>query len=142
MEDKTGGTAMKTALGLLAACLVCSGASAQELEIAIGESLYSYYCATCHGETAKGDGPMTQYLNVKVPDLTGLSQRNGGQFPMLSVIHMIDGRDRKSAHGGAMPVFSALFAGEIAGYLDDATAVIEAQGRIMTLALYLESIQK
>lgn len=133
---------MKTTASLLAACLMASAVHAGELEIAVGEDLFGYYCASCHGDMAQGDGPMTVYLKVKVPDLTGLAERNGGKFPMLDVIHMIDGRDRRPGHGGAMPVFSGLFMGEVAGLLDEGTSAIEAQGRIMTLALYLESIQR
>ena len=45
-----------------------------------GASLYRAYCAVCHGEDAKGNGPMTKSLKSLPPDLTRLFARNGGVF--------------------------------------------------------------
>ena len=45
-----------------------------------GASLYKAYCAVCHGEDAKGNGPMTKSLKSLPPDLTRLFARNGGVF--------------------------------------------------------------
>jgi len=42
--------------------------------------LYKAYCAVCHGEDAKGNGPMTKSLKSLPPDLTRLFARNGGVF--------------------------------------------------------------
>ena len=41
-----------------------------------------------------------------------------------------------------MPVFGAMFTASSAGGGDDYGAVIEVRGRILSLAMYLESIQK
>jgi copper transport protein len=38
--------------------------------IAAGESLFNTYCAPCHGETGKGDGPLGVVLNPRPADLT------------------------------------------------------------------------
>jgi len=35
-----------------------------------GKKLFDTYCTTCHGENAKGDGPLAASLNVKPKDLT------------------------------------------------------------------------
>ena len=49
--------------------------------------LFRAHCAACHGSDAKGGGPMAPALKAKVPDLTVLAKRNGGQFPAAGVSH-------------------------------------------------------
>ncbi|WP_366141711.1 c-type cytochrome [uncultured Boseongicola sp.] len=58
-------------------------------------------CAACHGVSGTGDGPMVEFMSVKVPDLSLLAARNDGDFPMLDVIQTIDGRTgvRLRGHG-------------------------------------------
>lgn len=48
---------------------------------------------------------MAEMLAIATPDLTGLSARNGGVFPLEAVARRIDGRDAVLAHGGDMPIF-------------------------------------
>lgn len=104
-----------------------------------GAALYNSYCVACHGSAAHGAGEIAGLLTVEPPDLTTLSQRNDGVFPMLNVIHIIDGRTGVRAHGGQMPTFGSMLAtADEGGY----GSVIEARGRILSLALYLESIQQ
>ncbi|MBK5947039.1 hypothetical protein CCR83_11450 [Rhodobacter veldkampii DSM 11550] len=105
-----------------------------------GRGLYAQYCSSCHGAEGKGDGPMAEYLTLKSPDLTTLSARNEGKFPMLDVLHIIDGRTGVRAHGGPMPVFGAVFSTEHAATIDY-TEVLATRGRILSLAQYIESIQ-
>jgi len=45
-----------------------------------GSKLYKIYCASCHGEDAKGHGPMAVWLKVPPSDLTRIAARNGGEF--------------------------------------------------------------
>lgn len=117
-----------------------SGARAQDADI--GKVLYGQYCAACHGVDAKGDGPLTEVMTTEVSDLTGLSRRNDGQFPMLEVIHIIDGRTGLRGHGGPMPTFGDLFTVETEGTVGRYASVIETRGRMLSLALYLESVQE
>lgn len=131
---------MKTSSRLLALC--CAGSMIGSVALAqdadIGAGLYADYCAACHGATAKGDGDMANVMTIASPDLTGLAAANGGAFPMLKVIHIIDGRTGVRAHGGAMPIFGRSFSSDGEGY----GGVLEGRGRILSLAMYLESIQK
>ena len=95
-----------------------------------GAELFQQYCASCHGRAGYGDGPVGPSLMVEPADLTRISARNGGEFPMRRVSEQIDGRTSVPAHGPReMPVWGYLLEGE-AG---DATAsVVE----------YLRSIQR
>lgn len=131
---------MPTKSVLLALCctsvLTAGAALAQDADI--GAGLYADYCAACHGATGKGDGDMANVMTIPSPDLTALAAGNGGVFPMLRVIHVIDGRTGVRAHGGAMPIFGRSFARDGDGY----GGVLESRGRILSLAMYLESIQK
>ncbi|MPQ94457.1 c-type cytochrome [Thioclava sp. JE_KL1] len=125
---------------IAAACLAATPAIAQDGDV--GKALYGQYCASCHGDDGTGAGPMAEYLNVKPADLTGLAAANDGEFPMLKAIHIIDGRTGVRAHGGPMPVFGDVFmeqGGHGAPYYTD---VLATRGRVLSLATYLESLQK
>jgi len=121
------------------AALVAGSVSAGEH--AEGRQLYLDACATCHGAEAAGNGPMTQILTLPVPDLTGLADRNGGVFPWLTTVHMIDGRTGLHGHGGAMPIFGALMRGDtVAADAPDGTPVM-VSARVLALVEYLATIQ-
>lgn len=134
-------------MGKLSAVLILAGAAAisaglvQAQNAEVGSEYFGQYCATCHGADAKGDGPMTQMMTVSVPDLTQLSANAGGKFPMLDVIHIIDGRTGLRAHGGPMPVYGAVFRSESGGPGTDAD-VLHGLGKVLSIAYYLESIQQ
>jgi hypothetical protein len=133
---------MRLASFLAAAILVgpaitATTATAEET----GQSLYTNACASCHGAAAMGDGTMAEFMSVKVPSLLELTQNNDGVFPMLDVIHIIDGRTGVRGHGSGMPVWGSEFKAEM---LDEAGiygSEIYARGKVLSLAYYLESIQ-
>ena len=108
----------------------------------LGEEAYMTFCATCHGPLAEGNGPLSEMITDKIADLTQLSINNHGEFPMLRVIHIIDGRTGLRGHGGPMPVYGQLFKDSVGGPVDTFEAELAARGRMLSLALYLESIQK
>ena len=122
----------------LAATLAAPAALAQDTDA--GQGLYLQYCATCHGADGTGKGPLTELMTVSVPDLTRLAADNEGAFPMLDVIHVIDGRTGLRAHGGPMPVYGQVFDQGAEGPMSFGS-VLETRGRILSLALYLEAIQ-
>lgn len=119
--------------------LFCAGSALADDS---GKREYMNSCATCHGETAKGGGPMTELLKVNVPSLTGLSAANDGVFPMLEVIHTIDGRQGTRGHGFPMPIWGTRFSAQAEsdgpGLFGGESIV---RGRILSIAYYLESIQ-
>ncbi|MGB8622224.1 MAG: c-type cytochrome [Paracoccaceae bacterium] len=107
-----------------------------------GKAEYMNACAGCHGESAMGNGPLSSLMNIPVPDLTGLKARNDGVFPMLDVIHTIDGRMQAEAHGGPMPIWGDRFKAHMTTEMDEYGGEMRVRGRILSLALYLDSIQK
>lgn len=106
-----------------------------------GQSAYMNACASCHGPDGLGDGPMAEFMSVKVPDLTQLSASNEGVFPMLEVIQIIDGRTGVRGHGSEMPVWGDQFRADASAAGPYGGEVI-ARGRVLSLAYYLQSIQK
>jgi mono/diheme cytochrome c family protein len=115
-------------------------ASAGDLET--GRHLYAVACAHCHGSSGRGDGPLAAILTVRPSDLTALSARNGGRYPLLQVIHVIDGRSGVREHDGAMPSFGGLYDAALAERMGRYSAVLETRGRMLAVALYLERLQR
>ena len=81
----------------------------------------------------------------KPSDLTKLAANNPadkGVFPMLRILHIIDGRTGLRAHGGPMPTYGQIFMSQTEDEMETMGAVLETRGRILSLAMYLESIQE
>ena len=107
-----------------------------------GAAAFLDHCAGCHGAWAAGDGPMAPLLTVPPADLTTLSERNGGIFPLSRVVQRIDGTTEVRAHGGAMPIFGLLMDGpSLALLAPDGTEVIAPEG-IANIATWLEEMQQ
>ena len=73
-----------------------------------GASIFQDFCAPCHGRDGRGKGPVSRDLKQEVPDLTRLSQQNGGKFPASKVRNtlMFGGGQPRAAHGSkAMPIW-------------------------------------
>lgn len=103
-----------------------------------GPGIYQTYCASCHGEDARGNGPVAPALKQKVPDLTRLSQENSGTFPAdhVKTTILLGSDDLIPAHGSKkMPIWGPIFH-ELDFDRD------WGQVRVENLTKYLESIQK
>ena len=107
-----------------------------------GHETYLEYCAGCHGETAMGDGPLAAIISIEMPDLTILSRRYGGSFPLVDVVRQIDGRVEMRGHGGPMPVFGALLTGPSAVVDTAAGDPIVTKAAVLAVADYLEGLQR
>lgn len=129
--------------GLMFAGIAPLGAQAQstfELSDLSGAELFLRFCSSCHGEFARGDGPVAGTLAVAVPDLTRISARRGGTFPTQDVREIVDGRAVVVAHGTRyMPVWGYEF-----WWDEGADKVAETQARqlIDELVEYLRAIQQ
>jgi mono/diheme cytochrome c family protein len=105
-----------------------------------GKMYYRQYCATCHGMSGKGDGPMASALKAKVPDLTQLAKKSGGKFPYMEVLDIIDGTSPLPSHGSKeMPAWGETFQSDIGA---DGMMQAAVRGRLMLLTDYLRSIQE
>lgn len=129
------GAAIVVAAGVLVAC-------APPPEVT-GRSLFMEFCTSCHGATGKGDGPAAAGLDRKPADLTHISARNGGTFPMAWVLSTIDGYTRAREDNLTMPEFGVM--------LEDGPLVMVDTGdgiptptpeRLVALAEYLRTIQE
>ena len=125
---------------LVTSSLMIFAASAQEADI--GADLFASYCAACHGATGAGDGDMADVVSIPSPNLTLLAKNNNGVFPMLEVLQLIDGRAGVRAHGGPMPLWGQVFSDEIGDAAGPYGSVLEVRGRLLSLAIYLESLQQ
>lgn len=127
-------------LSIIAAMALATPAMAQDT--LQGEALFGFYCATCHGNGASGDGPMSPSLVVAPADLTTLAARNDGVFPTTRVIMRIDGRDPLVSHGSMMPVYGDFFEGnEVVTKAETGQPIMTSQP-ILDLLAYLQSLQQ
>jgi mono/diheme cytochrome c family protein len=102
-----------------------------------GGEIYPRYCATCHGVSARGNGPLAADLRVPVPDLTTIAARSGGKFPAERVQKIITNGENLRGHGSAdMPAWGDAF--KRASGLDGATP----EQAIRNLTHYLWSLQR
>jgi hypothetical protein len=111
--------------------------------VGTAERDFRLYCSECHGESGRGDGPKTFGLSGPAPDLTRLSERNGGVFPRERLQAIIDGREILKNHGDReMPVWGLWFKMEaeedLGGAEGDEGTV---QRRITALIDFLETLQ-
>ena len=106
--------------------------------IARGKISYRLYCRSCHGEHAKGGGPVAEMLKVPPADLTRISARRGGEFPQEEIHSVIDGRDQVKGHGNRdMPIWGDAFS-----VLEESEDEAMIEEKITRLVYYLESIQE
>jgi len=109
---------------------------AHDTSLTKGPALYHRYCAVCHGNDGKGNGPAAAALKATPTDLTQLSKNNGGKFPVGAVRQLLGGGSSTPAHGSEeMPIWGPVFR---AMNPDQAIAKL----RVDNLLRYLESIQQ
>ena len=110
-----------------------------------GKQAYDLQCAVCHGIDAKGNGFYTASLKVPPPDLTSLSKRNGGVFPVDRVTKVIDGRTEIAAHGSRdMPIWGRRWGARVAEHYGDVPYNHEVYIRLRIISIidYLDRIQQ
>jgi hypothetical protein len=88
----------------------------------------------------RGDGPATPALQPPPADLTRITQRHDGRFPVEAITAVIDGRTVIPAHGSReMPIWGVHFA-EMGGGGPTGETVVRDVLRM--LIDYLQSIQQ
>lgn len=127
------------AMLLAGALLACTSALADETApksvLDDGQQVYAENCAYCHGNKAKGDGPMASILTVKPSDLTQLAKKNNGNFDFWKAYRTVDGRKTLRAHGGSeMPIWGAKFKSD--------WGEASMRARMLQVTMYVQSIQE
>jgi len=125
--------------GLLVVVSMATASTAGTADVAQGRALYLQNCASCHGRSADGKGPVAPALSTPPTNLRLLGERYGNPLPEDQIARFIDGRADVKAHGPRdMPVWG-----------DKVWQNPEGQGspsqvseRIAKLVAYLQSIQK
>jgi mono/diheme cytochrome c family protein len=113
-----------------------------------GKAEFAEHCVVCHGADGTGNGSYVELLKKAPPDLTTLSKRNGGVFPLERVAGTIDGRQLPKSHGERdMPIWGSRYVAETvraAEYYVDTPYDMEmyARARVLSLVDYLNRIQK
>lgn len=110
-----------------------------------GRQDYLDYCARCHGDDGKGNGPAVKIIpGYKPSDLTRLTATHGGaQFPRDEVTQVIDGRKRVPGHNDwdtDMPLWGLQFQLEGREFSTESEQKVER--RINDLVDYLQSLQQ
>lgn len=130
---------IKTTAALVA--LTIAGPLAAQ-DAALGAELYTRHCATCHGLEAKGNGPMAPVLVLQPPDLTALTEKYDGVFPIERIVMRIDGRDPLVSHGSPMPVYGDFFDGDELILKAETGQPVLTSRPIADLMAYLEGLQE
>jgi mono/diheme cytochrome c family protein len=103
-----------------------------------GRDSFDFYCASCHGASAQGNGPLAEALRTPPANLTELARRNGGVFPRERVRATILGGSAAAvaAHGTSeMPVWGPIFRA-----FDPSDTRVGI--RVDNIVAYLESLQR
>ena len=128
-------------LVVIAACSDLSGGNTTMPTQADGAAFFAPNCASCHGANGLGDGPTAASLAAKPPDLTVLSQKNGGSFPTASALSYIYGDPENSHLSRVMPEFSGAMADDLVPVEIDGV-LTPTPRELAGLLEYLQSIQK
>ncbi|HUO04422.1 MAG TPA: cytochrome c [Candidatus Binataceae bacterium] len=108
--------------------------------VADGRRYYLRYCASCHGESGDGNGPVAKVLKDQPADLRKLGASLGMPLPAARLSRFIDGREAVAAHGPrTMPVWGDRFP-EI--YEAKGSPEGDLPSRIRKIIDYLNSIQE
>lgn len=132
-------------IALGAALVLSSGVVAAQKDN-VGKLEYDSNCATCHGVTGKGDGPLAGYLTQKPSDLTTLTKRNNGVFPVSLLRALIDGREVTAVHGTRdMPAWGNEYDQRAIEYYSDYFGNFSSESfiraRVLALVDYIHGLQ-
>ncbi len=132
----------KTVLKTIAALIsLIAPAMTMAQDVGNGQALFERYCISCHGIEATGTGPMIAVLTVMPANLTLLSAKNGGTFPLIRVVKRIDGRDPLVSHGSPMPVYGDFFESKDVTMKTDSGQMIMTSQPVVDLVAYLKTLQ-
>lgn len=130
--------------GVLTALMVGSlGAQPKAERADFGKREFNTNCASCHGWSGRGDGPVASLLTKRPTDLTQLAKLNGGVFPMARVYDSIEAGSIATHGTRDMPVWGLDYRIQAADYYQDVPYDPEAyvRARILALIEYVNRLQ-
>jgi mono/diheme cytochrome c family protein len=129
-------------------CLIATTSvaiAADKTSADIGKKEFLNNCAVCHGVTGKGDGSFVELLKQAPSDLTLISKRNGGVYPLIKVYNLISGVDRIASHGTLeMPIWGERYNQETVqevGPMNTGPSP-SVRERILELVFYIGTLQQ
>lgn len=131
-----------SAVALLVMCGV-TWAQTPSQRTDFGKREFETNCATCHGTSGKGNGPIVDLLKRSPPDLTQLAKKNQGVFPMDRLYEVIEGANVPSHGSRDMPIWGRDYRIKDAEYYMDTPYNADAlvRGRILALLEYINRLQ-
>lgn len=135
---------VSSSTALLALTLFASSAVAQGVKADLGKQEYNASCAVCHGNAGKGNGPYVELLQKKPTDLSTLTKRNGGTFPVARIYETIEGANVPSHGSREMPIWGRAYRISAAEYYIDVdyNPEVFVRARILALIEYLSRLQE
>ncbi len=129
-----------TKLALIASLIPLAACLKAEEPPATGSQDFATYCAACHGDGGKGDGPMAGTLDRRPADLTKLAGADG-KIPMARVMSKIWGY-AKAPDGTVMPKFAPLLDNDQMVLFDSGDGIpTPTPLRLVQLAEHLQTLQ-
>lgn len=122
--------------------LLATGAVVAQGKLDPGKREFDNNCAACHGKDGKGSGSITELLKKSPPDLTTLSKRNAGVFPLARVYEVVE--NAGPGHGTReMPAWGRAYSVQAGEYYVDVPYNAEGyvRARILAVAEYVNRLQ-
>lgn len=119
--------------------------AADNISAEIGKKEFQNNCAVCHGSSGKGDGSFVELLKQAPSDLTLISKRNDGVYPLIKVYNLISGVDRIASHGTLeMPIWGERYNQQIVQELGPMNTgpSPSVRERILELVFYIGTLQQ
>lgn len=118
---------------LIVVTTLSPGCQTEEPGETSGQLLFERYCASCHGLTGEGDGPVAEFLTPPPTDLTQLD------YSIRELMRAIDGGRTIRVHGdSSMPVWGRVFNEELQ---DSPHARRTVLLQVRAIAEYVQSLQ-
>jgi mono/diheme cytochrome c family protein len=109
----------------------------------LGKREFESNCASCHGISGKGNGPLANLLKKAPSDLTLLAKNNGGVFPVSRLYDVIDGTGVPSHGTRDMPVWGREYRIQAGEHYADMPydPEVYVRSRILAVLEYISRLQ-
>ena len=115
----------------------------QEARFDFGKEEYQARCASCHGKTGKGNGPLSSFLKDSPTDITTLAKKNDGILPIERIFQSISGENIPYHGTRDMPIWGDIYFYEANCIYGDMPLNTNSyvRGKILSLIEYINRLQ-